>query len=83
MHEICQKYAGNMQIYDKNMQVYAKNMQEICKKYANIQTVLVEYAKNMQLKYAEICKFICKICRSLYIAYFAFICTPYFADGVV
>ena len=48
MHEICQKYAGNMQIYDKNMQVYAKNMQEICKKYANIQTVLVKYAKNMQ-----------------------------------
>ena len=43
MHEICQKYAGNMQIYAKNMQV----LSIICKKYANMWTVLVEYAKNM------------------------------------
>ena len=27
-------------------------------------------------------QFIYKICRSIYIAYFAFKCTPHFADGV-
>ena len=63
MPEICQKYAYymmmplyaiNMQSYEpnmqSNMQIYAKNMQVlsiICKKYANMWTVLVEYAKNM------------------------------------
>ena len=36
LHEICQKYAGNMQIYAKNMQVYLNNMQGVCKKHANI-----------------------------------------------
>ena len=36
MQEICQKYAGNKQVYATNMQVYVNNMQEICKKYANI-----------------------------------------------
>ena len=53
-------------------------MQEIC---IYIQTVLVKNAKIVQRKYAEICSFICNICRSLYIAYFAFTCTPHFADA--
>ena len=34
---MCFKYAG-----------FANKMQEICKKYAILQTVFVEYAKNMQ-----------------------------------
>ena len=38
--------------------------------------------QKMQWKYAEICSCICQICRTLYIAYFAFICTPHFADGM-
>ena len=71
------EYAGYMQIYAKNMQVYAKNMQEICK-YINC---INRICKNMQWKYAVICSFICKICRSVCIAYFAFICTPNFADN--
>ena len=67
---------SNMQLYAQNMRLYANKFQEICRKYANIQTVLVKYAKDMHGKYTEICRFICKICRSLYIAYLAFICTP-------
>ena len=40
----------------------------MCTKYS------VKIFRNMQ--------FICKVCRSLNIAYFAFICrTPHFADG--
>ena len=39
------KYADNMQLYPFNMQINANNMQEI---YKIIQSVLVEYAKNMQ-----------------------------------
>ena len=49
------KYAVNMQLYASKMQVYANNMQEICKKYAIILTVIVEYAK-------KICR---KICRNM------------------
>ena len=30
MHEICQKYAVNMQSYALNMQFYANDVQEIC-----------------------------------------------------
>ena len=35
----------------------------------------------MQKICCEMCSFVCKICRSQYIEYFAFICTPHFADG--
>ena len=35
--------------------------------------------ENMQ-KYAVLLTFICNICRSIFIAYFAFMCTPHFAD---
>ena len=59
---------------------YARNMQEICI-YIYIQTVLVKNAKTVQRKYAEICSFICNICRNLYIAYFVFTCTPHFAHA--
>ena len=70
MHEVCQKYAGNMQIYAKNMQVQPRNMQEICKYIDCISQICKKYAvqkcRNMQF----------------YIAYFAFICTSHFADVV-
>ena len=71
MHEICTKYAKNMQTfakkcnymqiictkYEENMQKYAKNMHLICTLYADI-CRKYEYAENMQKicrKYAEIC----------------------------
>ena len=67
-----QKYAKNM---PKNMPLrrlqhstYANYMQKICKKYAQYAT---KYAANMQS--------ICRICISLF-EYFAYICTPHFAD---
>ena len=55
----------------------------ICKKYAltmHTYTVLVKYAKlcseNMQ-KYAGL------YAKHAFIAYFTFICTPHFADGLM
>ena len=50
MQKICTKYARNMHKFASNMQLYAKNKQLCAQnmhKYANIQTVLVEYAKDM------------------------------------
>ena len=56
MHEICIKYAYNMQEIWQIWHKYARNMQEICKKYArkhpgnmlNMQKICMKYAWNMQ-----------------------------------
>ena len=51
------------------------NMQIICKK---------KYAKNMlnmQQKYAKICNQYAEYEQVFVLAYFAYICTPHFADG--
>ena len=53
-------------------------MLEICKYIDGISRICKTYVVK---KYAEICSFICKICKCLYIAYFAFICTHHFSDG--
>jgi hypothetical protein len=66
--DICRKYAMNMQKYAQNMQKICRNMHLICTWYA------IKYARNMQ-EYA-------RICIGAYFAYFAYICTPHFADAV-
>ena len=73
MHKICRnmqkkyKIWRQMYIYAEKIYIYMKNMDSICK---NVQINMQKYA----LKYAE-------ICRSPYFAYFAYVCTPHFADG--
>jgi hypothetical protein len=58
-----------MQKYAHNMQKTCRNMHLICTLYA------IKYARNMQ-EYA-------RICIGAYFAYFAYICTPHFADVCV
>jgi hypothetical protein len=87
MHEICTKNAKNMQLYAPDMHLICRYMQKICNEYAEICTkhaekmqkyapdmhlICNEYARNMQ-EYAGICIGAC-------FAYFAYICTPHFAD---
>jgi hypothetical protein len=56
----------NMQKYAQNVQKICRNMHLICTLYA------IKYARNMQ-EYA-------RICIGAYLAFFAYICTPHFAD---
>ena len=70
MHEICQKYAYIRKKYP-DMQLYVKDML----KTANLQTVLVKYAKDMHKicpKYAQICILYAVTCYK-----YAVVCTKY------
>ena len=71
MQKICRKYA-------ENMHKYAEYMQNICRIYAPDMHLICKY---MQKKYAEICSKYAEICIGAYFAYFAYICTPHFADA--
>ena len=78
-----------MQFYAQNIRVNSNNVQEICK---NMHIYIYDidcntmYLSNMKKYAVKICRnmqfYICKIFRSLYFAYFTFICTPYFADVI-
>jgi hypothetical protein len=78
MHEICTKYAENMQLYAPDMHLICRYMQKICDEYAEICT---KYAGNMQ-KYAPdmhlICNKICKkyaeICKNMHRCIFCIFC---------
>ena len=84
MQKICTKHAWNMLKYAYympsyviNVQLYALNMQKICKYMDCIGQICKTICSESMRKYAV---YMHIIRRSLYIAYFAFICTPHFAD---
>ncbi len=96
MHLICRYMQGICMKYARNMQKICKYMRGICTWYApymqiyaenmNMQKICRKYAENMQ-KYAPDMHLICnmqeyaRICIGAYeFAYFAYICTPHFAD---